>query len=112
MCTELGRTAEAKRIFLKLSKDHPGSPEPFNNLAALYAAAGDYDLALKSLHQALASQPEFLATYENLNRVSARMASEAYGRETGRGLDEKAGTLFLNLLPALTSEAIPAKAVS
>jgi hypothetical protein len=104
LLAELGRTAEAKRIFLELSKEHPGSPEPFNNLAALYAAAGDYDLALKSLHQALASQPEFLAAYENLNRVSTRMASEAYGRETGRELDEASGTLILSLLPELTNE--------
>ena len=106
LLAELGRTAEAKLIFLELIKDQPGAPEPLNNLAVLYANAGDYDLALKSLHRAIATRPEFFTTYRNLNQVSTRMATEAYGRETGRDLAEDPGPLILGLLPELTGSSL------
>lgn len=104
LLAELGRTGEAKRIFLQLIREQPTSPEPFNNLAVLYATAGDYDLALKALHHAIETRPEFLTTYENLNQVSTRMATEAYGRETGRRVAVALSELHLNLLAVLTSE--------
>ena len=42
---ETGRTNEALATFSKLSEDHPELPEPYNNLAVIYAAQGQYDKA-------------------------------------------------------------------
>src|SRR5450631_2552805 len=36
------RDMEAIGVFQKLSEEYPDLAEPYNNLAALYAAAGDY----------------------------------------------------------------------
>ena len=53
MLAESGRTAEARETFERLVQDYPELPEPYNNLAALKAAAGDYEGARSSLDQAL-----------------------------------------------------------
>src|SRR6476661_6474939 len=37
---EQGNPKEASEIFLKLTQDYPNLPEPYNNLAVLYAAQG------------------------------------------------------------------------
>ena len=35
--TKLNRTAEAMKVFTDLTRDYPQLPEPYNNLAVLYA---------------------------------------------------------------------------
>src|SRR5471032_3329565 len=47
--TEQGNTKEAIVIFQKLTEDYPDLPEPYNNLAVIYAAQGQYDKARASL---------------------------------------------------------------
>jgi Flp pilus assembly protein TadD len=58
---ETQRSAEAIDVFQRLTEDYPELPEPYNNLAALHAAAGDYDRAKASLDQALRANPSFAA---------------------------------------------------
>ena len=41
--SQAGRTAEAITAFQKLTEDFPELPEPFNNLAVLYAQQGQYE---------------------------------------------------------------------
>ena len=43
--TEQKKTAEAIQIFTGLTEDYPELPEPYNNLAVLYASQGNYDKA-------------------------------------------------------------------
>ena len=38
--TEQGRQSEAVEIFTKLTQDYPNLPEPYNNLAVIYAGQG------------------------------------------------------------------------
>ena len=47
------RPAEAIAIFARLTQDHPKLPEPYNNLAVLYAAAGQYERQVYTLPKAL-----------------------------------------------------------
>ncbi len=74
------RTVEAVEVFLKLTLDHPQLAEPHNNLAALYAATGDYDKARLALEQALRANPNYATAHENLGDVHAMLASQAYAR--------------------------------
>ena len=42
---EQGKTDDAIRTFSELTEDYPELPEPYNNLAVLYAGQGQYDKA-------------------------------------------------------------------
>jgi len=83
LLTRLGRVDEAKEIFLGLIESSPELPEPYINLAALYAGAGDYDRSVRILKLALETHPSYLAAYENLTKVYGKLASEAYRSALG-----------------------------
>jgi tetratricopeptide (TPR) repeat protein len=52
--TRMSRTDEAIKAFADITRDYPQLPEPFNNLAVLYAQQGDYEKARDALEAALA----------------------------------------------------------
>lgn len=74
------RPADAIRVFLALTDDYPELPEPYNNLAVLYAAQGQLDRARQLLESAIRAHPSYATAHENLGDVYARMASDAYHR--------------------------------
>lgn len=78
LLAEQKRTAEAIQVFLKLTQDYPGLPEPYNNLAVLYAAQGRPEEARDMLERALRTDSTYATTYRNLNEVYTRLASRAY----------------------------------
>jgi len=78
--TEQGKTADAIRIFSALTDDYPDLPEPYNNLAVLYAGQGQYDKAKKLLERAISTHPSYATAHENLGDIYAKMASQAYDR--------------------------------
>src|SRR3954453_7712116 len=78
--TEQNRPAEAIKVFTSLTEDYPELPEPYNNLAVLYASQGQYDKARKSLEMAIRTHPSYAIAHENLGDVYAKMASEAYDK--------------------------------
>lgn len=41
--TEQNKTPDAILVFSRLTEDFPDLPEPYNNLAVLYASSGQYD---------------------------------------------------------------------
>jgi tetratricopeptide (TPR) repeat protein len=75
---EQGRTAEAFDAFLILTQDHPELAEPYNNLAVIHAARGEYARAREMLESAIRVNPEYAAAHENLGDVHARLATQAY----------------------------------
>ena len=77
----------AKKLFLELTKNNPELPEPFNNLAVIYAALGDYDAARLALQQAINTHPSYATAHENLGDIYAKLASKAYNQALE--LDEK-----------------------
>jgi Flp pilus assembly protein TadD len=77
---ESQRGVEAIEVFQGLTEDFPELAEPYNNLATLYAAQGDYDRARVALEQALRSNPGYATAHENLGDVHGMLASRAYAR--------------------------------
>jgi len=78
--TELKRQEEARAVFQSLTEDFPELPEPYNNLAVLYASEGKLDNARAALEMALAAAPNFGTAYENLGDIYLQMAADAYQR--------------------------------
>lgn len=75
-----GKQPEAIAIFTKLTEDYPELPEPYNNLAVLYAGLGQYDKARSALEMAIRTNPSYATAHENLGDVYARLASQAYNK--------------------------------
>ena len=80
MLADAKHDAEATAIFEQLTHDYPDLAEPYNNLAALYAADARYDKARAVLEEALRVNPGYATAWENLGDVLVAMASQAYGR--------------------------------
>ena len=75
-----GRNADAIAAFTQLTQDYPELPEPHNNLAALYAARGEFDKARSALEMAIRLKPDYATAHENLGDVYVRLAGQAYAR--------------------------------
>jgi len=82
-----GRQAEALRAFEALAADHPEMPEPFNNMAVIQAANGQYGEARLLLQQALRADAGYSVALENIGDVYVKLASHTYARL--RTLDPK-----------------------
>ncbi|MDP2804850.1 MAG: tetratricopeptide repeat protein [Gallionellaceae bacterium] len=78
--TEQAKTNEAIKVFTALTDDYPELPEPYNNLAVLYAGQGQYEKAKVALEMAIRTHPSYATAHENLGDIYAKMASEAYDR--------------------------------
>lgn len=75
-----GKQAEAINTFTKLTEDYPELPEPYNNLAVLYAGQSQFDKAREALEMAIRTNPSYATAHENLGDVYARLASQAYNK--------------------------------
>jgi len=78
--TEMNKPVEAISVFTKLTEDYPELPEPYNNLAVLYAQQKQYDKARTALEMAIRTHPSYAIAYENLGDVYAKLASQAYDK--------------------------------
>jgi Flp pilus assembly protein TadD len=76
----LNRHDDAARVFTELTRDFPQLPEPYNNLAVIYAQQGDYDKAREALEAALAMHPSYAVAHENLGDIHAALSAAAYNR--------------------------------
>jgi len=78
--TEQNKTADAIGVFTGLTQDYPELPEPYNNLAVLYAGQGQYEKARQALEMAIRTHPSYATAHENLGDVYAKLASQAYDK--------------------------------
>jgi len=78
--TNLGKKNQAIDTFRDLTERFPELPEPFNNLAVLYAEKEQYRLAKEILEQAIKTNPSYLTAHINLGDIYTKMASEAYNK--------------------------------
>ncbi len=78
--TSLNKQKEAIEVFQKLTEDYPDLPEPYNNLAVIYAQQKQFDKARQSLEQAIRTHPAYATAHENLGDIYSRLASQAYGK--------------------------------
>jgi tetratricopeptide (TPR) repeat protein len=81
----LNRDDEAITAFIELTQLYPELPEPYNNLAALYAKQGRLTDARAALETAVKVNPNYGLAFENLGDLYLRMASEAYRRAENIG---------------------------
>jgi len=78
--TEMNKPNEAIEIFTRLTEDYPELPEPYNNLAVIYAQQKQFDKAKQALEMAIRTHPSYATAHENLGDIYARMASQAYDK--------------------------------
>jgi tetratricopeptide (TPR) repeat protein len=101
--TEQNKSAEAIALFTKLTEDFPTLPEPYNNLAVLYAAAGHYDKARAALDKAIHTNPAYATAYENLGDIHAKLASQAYDKALQLNTDNSDAKSKLTLVRSLVA---------
>ncbi|KQR55358.1 tetratricopeptide repeat protein [Acidovorax sp. Leaf160] len=75
-----GKQAEAVTTFTRLTEDYPELPEPYNNLAVLYASQNQLDKARTALEMAIRTNPSYSTAHENLGDIYAKLASQAYNK--------------------------------
>jgi tetratricopeptide (TPR) repeat protein len=75
-----GKTADAIAIFTKLTEDYPELPEPYNNLAVMYASQSQFEKARAALEMAIRTNPSYSTAHENLGDIYAKLASQAYNK--------------------------------
>ena len=128
--TEMNRPNDAIQMFLKLSQDYPELPEPYNNLAVLYASQGQYEKAKVALESSIRTHPSYATAHENLGDIYAKLASQAYDKALQLDSSNAGAKTKLAMIgdligggarsaaraparaePAKTAEAAPAKAV-
>jgi tetratricopeptide (TPR) repeat protein len=74
------QTPQALQSFLTLTEDYPELPEPYNNLAVLYALQNQFDKARQALEMAVRINPSYATAQENLGDVYAKLAGLAYNK--------------------------------
>ena len=80
MLAESQKREEAIKVFTEITEKYPNLPEPYNNLAVLYADLGQYEKAKNALERAIKTHPSYATAHENLGDIYAKMASEAYDK--------------------------------
>ena len=101
--SEMGRPQEAIRVFSDLTEDFPELPEPYNNLAVLYARQKQYDKAQAALEMAIHTHPSYAIAHENLGDVYARLASQAYDKALSLDSANKTAQGKLEMIRELVS---------
>ncbi|GAB2883071.1 hypothetical protein GCM10027046_09390 [Uliginosibacterium flavum] len=100
---EMNKLDEAAAVFVKLTEDAPELPEPYNNLAVIYAQQKQFDKAKAALEMAIRTHPSYAVAHENLGDLYAKMARQAYDRALQIDSKNSNAQAKLNLLRDLTS---------
>ncbi len=101
--TEQNKPAEAIAVFTGLTEEYPELPEPYNNLAVLYASQGQYDKARAALELSILTHPSYATAHENLGDVYAKMASQSYEKASQLDKSNKAVQSKLTMSKELLS---------
>ena len=95
--TEEGQDAAAIATFSALIADYPELPEPYNNLAVLYAQKGEYEGARIALESAVRTAPDWAIAHENLGDIYVRLGAAEYATAAKLDRANKATAAKLNL---------------
>lgn len=105
---QLGEDDKAIAAYEALIADAPNMPEPYNNLAVLYAAKGEHHKARDALLSAINTHPSYATAYENLGNIYAKMAVSAYNRALDNGEQGQPGPIQLANIDNLPETSRPA----
>lgn len=75
-----GKQNDAIVTFTKLTEEYPELPEPYNNLAVIYASQNQLDKSRAALEMAIRTNPSYATAHENLGDIYAKLASQAYSK--------------------------------
>ena len=75
-----GQAEEAIATFTLLTEEYPELPEPYNNLAVIYAGQNRLDQARNALEMAVRNNPNYAVAHENLGDIYTRLAQQSYTR--------------------------------
>jgi tetratricopeptide (TPR) repeat protein len=106
--TEQNKPNDAIKVFTELTQEFPELPEPYNNLAVLYASQGQYDKARTALEMAIRTHPSYATAHENLGDIYAKMASQAYDKALQLDKSNTTAKTKLNLIKDLFPSGRPA----
>jgi Flp pilus assembly protein TadD len=106
--TQQKKTDEAARVYTDLTQDFPELPEPYNNLAVIYADQGDLDRARSLLESAVRANASFTAAHENLGDIHARLAAASYEKALKLDASNKAAAAKLKAVNDLIPARMPA----
>jgi len=109
LLTDAGQSADAMAWFERLTQDYPELPEPYNNLAVLYAGLGDYERARVALGSALRANPRYAVAQANLGDVHVQLAQQAYQRAFGINPSDASVPAKLAALRELSASAARTK---
>ncbi len=73
-----GQREAAITSYTALIQDYPELPEPYNNVAVLYAGNGQFEKARDALELATRNSRSYATAHENLGDVYARLAEQSY----------------------------------
>ncbi|RCW64144.1 tetratricopeptide repeat protein [Pseudorhodoferax soli] len=112
--TEQGKPDEAVETLTQITQEFPELPEPYNNLAVLYAGQNQYDKARTALEMAIRLNPNYATAHENLGDVYAKLASQSYGRSlqlqaNNPQATQKVAALATMLAPQAAKPRAPSK---
>ena len=82
----LGRPEEAMDVYRDMTQRYPELPEPWNNMAVLYAKRGDIDRAQEALENALRAAPDYAAARANLADIQLMQAKRSYNEASRLGV--------------------------
>lgn len=74
---DAGKLDAAVIILQRLNQEYPELPEPYNNLAVIYAKQNQWEKARAALEMAILTNPNYAAAYENLAHVYTQLAAQA-----------------------------------
>jgi len=77
---DAGQQTEAIQSFIALIEQYPELPEPYNNLAVIYAAQNQLDKARAALENAVRVHPGYGTAHANLGDIYARLAAQSWER--------------------------------
>ena len=96
---------QAVATFQALTEDFPELPEPYNNLAVIWAQRGQYEKARAALESAIASHPDYAIAHENLGDIYSRLAGAEYDRAAALDKTNKSAQAKLVLVRQLYAVA-------
>ena len=108
--TEMNRANDAIGVFTKLTEEYPELPEPYNNLAVIYAQQKQFDKAKQALEMAIRTHPSYATAHENLGDIYARLASQAYDKALQIDSSNSSAQAKLALIRDLMGNSRPGKA--
>jgi len=76
----LGRTDQAIATYTQLTQEYPELPEPYNNLAVLYASQNQLEKASAALQAAIRANPQYATAHENLGDIYIKLAQKSFAQ--------------------------------